>query len=179
MVMHHAFVDESIRPGRYLLTLVLVPSHAIAPITRQVRDLFPRGNRRTHLSAESKARRRELLKAYGCVATDVRVFVAAYAGGDDHMARNACLVAAVAQSTQWRVAMLVLDSRGPHRDALDRRCLAAALRGTTTRLQYTHRGSRDEPLLCLPDAIGWAVGAGGMWRRIVDPVVTEVIDVTP
>ncbi len=40
---HHAFIDESARPGRYLLTAALVPSHELTVVTRQVKELFPRG----------------------------------------------------------------------------------------------------------------------------------------
>jgi hypothetical protein len=111
-IPHHTFVDESARPGRYLLTAVFVPTCDLAAVTRQVREAFPHGNRRTHMSAEGDRRRRILLRAYPSV-------------------------------------------------------------------QYTHRGSRSEPLLSLPDAIGWAVGAGGMWRRLVEPIVAEVVQVSP
>jgi hypothetical protein len=74
--------------------------------------------------------------------------------------------------------MLVLDSRGPDRDRRDRRCIARTLRHIEQpdSLQYTHRGSRDEPLLCLPDAIGWAVGAEGLWKGLAEPVVDEIIE---
>jgi hypothetical protein len=41
-------------------------------------------------------------------------------------------------------------------------------------LDYVHRGSRDEALLSLPDAIGWAWGAGGSWRRLVEPMIGSV-----
>lgn len=157
---NHAFVDESARPGRYLLTAVLVPSHQLTAVTRQVKELFPRGNRRTHLSAEGKVRRRVLLKAYGQVSAVARVVVAAYDGGDDQRSREACLGAIVSRSQDWDVGMLVLDSRGPHRDALDRRFIARALRGDPApALQYAHRGSRDEPLLCF--LTRW----GGRWVR--------------
>lgn len=171
--MHHAFIDESARSGRYLLTAVMVPSHQLAAVTREVRSLFPRGNRRTHLSAEGKARPRTLLKAYARVNVTSRIVVASYPGGDDQHAREACLGAILARSAQWRVGMLVMDSRDAHRDQLDRRFIARHQHGE---IQYTHRGSRDEPLLCLPDAVGWAVGAGAPWRALVDPIVDEVIE---
>jgi hypothetical protein len=29
---------------------------------------------------------------------------------------------------------------------------------------------------CLPDAIEWAVGAGGLWKQLVEPVVDEIIE---
>lgn len=39
---------------------------------------------------------------------------------------------------------------------------------------YSHRGSSDEPLLALPDALGWAVGAGGHFAKQVAPSVHEI-----
>jgi hypothetical protein len=179
-MVHHAFIDESVRPGRYLLTAAMEPSHELAAVTRQVRGLFPRGNRRTHLSAEGKGRRRELLKAYSRVGAVSHVVVTSYHGGDDQVARERCLGVILARAAEWRLRMLVLDSRGPVRDALDRRFIARSLQGSDGGdLQYTHRGSRDEPLLCLPDAVAWAVGAGGIWRQLVDPIVDDVIETGP
>lgn len=69
------------------------------------------------------------------------------------------------------VAVLVLDSRGSERDRRDRRALGRALGEHGERITYVHRGSRDEPLLALPDGIGWAHGAGRDWRRIIAGVV--------
>jgi hypothetical protein len=42
---------------------------------------------------------------------------------------------------------------------------------------YSHRGSRDEVLLGLPDAVGWAVGAKGRWWGLVSGFTT-VIDLS-
>ncbi len=54
------------------------------------------------------------------------------------------------------------------RDRRDRRTLRSALvSGGIDRVTYTHRGSRDESLLALPDAIGWASGAARSWSRLV------------
>jgi hypothetical protein len=177
---HHVFVDESARPGRYLLTAVFVPTRNLALVTRQVREALPQGNRRTHMSAEGDRRRRILLRAYSKVGAVAHVVVASYRGGDDQSAREACLAAILARSQRCGAAVLVLDTRGPHRDALDRRFIASTLRASAgPSVQYTHRGSRSEPLLSLPDAIGWAVGAGGMWRRLIEPIVSEVMQVDP
>jgi hypothetical protein len=179
-IPHHAFVDESVRPGRYLLTAVFVPTCDLAVVTRQIREAFPHGNRRSHMSAEGDRRRRILLRAYSQIGAVAHVVVASYRGGDDQRAREACLGAIVARSRRCGAGVLVLDTRGPYRDALDRRFIASTLRATAgPSVQYTHRDSRSEPLLSLPDAIGWAVGAGGMWRRLVEPIVAEVIQVGP
>jgi hypothetical protein len=42
---------------------------------------------------------------------------------------------------------------------------------------YSHRGSRYEVLLGLPDAVGWAVGAKGRWWGLVSGFTT-VIDLS-
>lgn len=173
---HHAFVDESVRPGRYLMTAVLVPSRELAAVTKEVRSLFPRGNRRTHLSSENVGRRRMFLRGYAALGLGARVCVASYTKGDDREARDQCLGAIFSSAPRWKVGVVILDSRGADRDRADRRSIAEVIRGQPRPPQYSHRGSRDEPLLCLPDAIGWAVGAGGPWRRLVDPVISEIIE---
>ena len=67
------------------------------------------------------------------------------------------------------VVSLVLDSRGAHRDVGDRRVLRHVLRSIdrADSVSYAHRGSRDEPLLGLPDAVGWSVGTGGHFAKNV------------
>ena len=39
---------------------------------------------------------------------------------------------------------------------------------------YSHRGSHDEPLLALPDALGWAVSTRRPWPSLVASVITEI-----
>ena len=64
-----------------------------------------------------------------------------------------------------RVVTIILDTRGPDRDEIDRRTIRHSIRDgiAPARLVYEHRGSRDEVLLGLPDAVGWAAGAGGAY----------------
>ena len=60
-----------------------------------------------------------------------------------------------------------------HRDVL---VLDAALRkhGSQT-LEYRHLSPYEEPLLWVSDAVAWAMGAGGDWRRRVEPMIDEVV----
>jgi hypothetical protein len=176
-VKYHAFVDESARGKRYLVTAVMVLTRDLASVTRQVRTVIPSGNRRTHLSAENASRRRAIIKGYATLDVGARVVKVKHLGGDDQVARERCLTALVERLDRWQVGVIVLDSRGPVRDRRDRQCIAQDLRRVGPGdLHYTHRGSSDEPLLCLPDAVGWAVGAGAVWRQLIEPVVDEVID---
>ena len=105
------------------------------------------------------------------------VYRASYRQGDnDEPARQRCLDALLNDVTSLRVAVLVLDTRGPDRDAQDRRTISRAVRegAAPSELVYAHRGSRDEVLLGLPDAIGWADGAGGRYSMLVDTVARRV-----
>ena len=59
-------------------------------------------------------------------------------------------------------------------DKVDRRVIGHALEADGADMVYRHRGSRDELLLGLPDAIGWAVGAGGRWRSMASGFMTVI-----
>jgi hypothetical protein len=167
-MQRHAFADESRRGPLYLVTAVTIPVAALDAARRVVAAVAQRGSKRTHLSAEGASRRRQILADYGRVGPGIEahVAVATYECGDDQAPRNRCLSALVGTCRDLDVVRLTLDTRHPDRDRLDRQAIAAALRATPFSLDYVHRGSRDEPLLSLPDAIGWAwVRAVGGGRR--------------
>jgi hypothetical protein len=42
-------------------------------------------------------------------------------------------------------------------------------------LRYEHRRAYEEPLLSIPDAVAWSWCKSSRWRKLVDPLVTEVI----
>ena len=42
------------------------------------------------------------------------------------------------------------------------------------RLRYEHQRATAEPMLALPDAIGWCWAKGGDWRRRTEPAATAV-----
>jgi hypothetical protein len=62
-------------------------------------------------------------------------------------------------------------------DHLDDEVIKAALRRSGTGgMTYRHATAHEEPLLWLPDAIAWAVGRGGDWRRRAEPLLEKVVD---
>ena len=174
--MNHAYIDESQRPGRYLLTAAIVPSAELQAVTTRIRAAQPRGQQRSHMSSLDDSRKRQVLRAYVSEGIGGQIVVAQYSGGDDQPARDECLEALVTVLVELRVKMMILDGRRPEQNALDRQALARALEAvpSAARPQYAHRGSKSEPLLSLPDAYGWAWGAGGAWRKMVAPVITVV-----
>lgn len=170
----HAFIDESIRPGTYRLTAVLASPTDLAQLARAVRSVVPKGSKRTHLSAESESRRRRIMADYVRLPISAVVYRTAYRQGDnDEPARRRCLEALLNDVTSLKVAVLVLDTRGPDRDAQDRSVISRAVRDgvVPAKLVYAHRGSRDEVLLGLPDAVGWADGAGRHYSMLVEAIV--------
>lgn len=174
----HAFVDESIRSGSYRLTVVVAKPSDLAELGRAIRMAVPKGGKRTHLSAESDSRRRQILGAFGRLSISAFVYVTDYRRGDsEEPARRRCLEAMLSDMGSMQVAIVVLDTRGPARDLEDRRTISKAIReGTAPQgLTFAHRGSRDEFLLGLPDAIGWADGAGGRYSSLIEAVTSRVI----
>ena len=176
MTAFHAFIEGSIRTdGWYRLTAVEIAARDTAQVSRALRRIVPRGQYRVHFSSESDARRRAALNLLVDLPITATTYMARYdRRSDDQVVRDLCLRAFVSELS-YQVRLVVLDSRGPHRDRLDRIVLRDMLRvAERVEVTYSHRGSRDEPLLALPDALGWAVGARRPWPSLVASVVTEV-----
>jgi hypothetical protein len=170
----HGFVDESIRTdGLYRLTVVRVRARDLARTTRAMRERVPRGQTRIHFSAESDQRRRSILRVYLSLEISATSYQTPYdRRSDDQPARDRCIRALAGDVPVLGVAAVVFDTRGPRRDRLDRAALRRALLAAgLDHVTYSHRGSRDEVLLGLPDAFGWAVGAGPAWRRLLGETV--------
>jgi len=119
---------------------------------------------------ESEARRRTLLAALVSTGIRARVYSCPTATGE---ARTACLTVLVADIVPAGARRLVLESRESmnHRDV---QAINSALRKHGEgRLEYLHLRPHEEPLLWAADAVTWAVGAGGDWRRRVAPMLDE------
>lgn len=173
MTAFHGFIDESIRPGRYRLTVVRVASADLAEAARSVRRSIPSGQYRLHLSSEGPARRRQILRSLVELPITELVLETPYDGrSNDQLPRDRCLSALATCLPEWGISVLVLDTRGQERDRRDRARLGTDLTAgrLEDRVTYSHRGSRDELLIALPDAIGWAIGAARPWPDLVRPL---------
>jgi hypothetical protein len=71
------------------------------------------------------------------------------------------------------VVAWTLDDQDPAQLARDRATIAGALARLRARtpLSYDHRPNDTDPMLWVADAVWSGVGAGGHWRRRIDPVV--------
>lgn len=172
----HVFVDESRRGSLYLVAAALLRPAELGPTRGLMRGLRVPGERRLHFHNERDTVKKDTVSAL--VAAEVATRV--YSGhGQPDAAREHILRALVIDVASAGLRRLVLDSRGPSRDNLDRRTIHAALASTATNLgsvTYEHMRSHEEPVLWLADAVAWCYGAGGDWRRRVQPVVKTVTD---
>lgn len=136
MTQRLAFVDESLRPGRYLLACVVVPFADAGELRRSVNGLLMSGERRLHLQRESKRRRRQILEDIAGLDLDAAVYVAGHRDG---------------RSAEGAVTQLFIERRegADHRD----RATIIARRARTPLINFEHLDPHADPLLWLPD---WA-----------------------
>ncbi|HZB32844.1 MAG TPA: hypothetical protein VE465_21985 [Streptosporangiaceae bacterium] len=170
----HAFVDESARGGRYILCAALVEARDLDDVRKLARSLCLPGQARWHFKSESDRRRRQIIdQIVRCDAVRARLY---FGKGPDLSVRRDGLTAIVSDLLDLKTGRLVIESR-ESLDAFDRHYIAEALRKASTELAYTHLRPRQEPCLWLPDAVAWAYGAGGHWRRRLQPMIDKALDV--
>lgn len=166
------FIDESLRSNRYLLCGVIIDASKAGQLRREVRGLLLAGQRRLHFKLEGKRRRRVLLDQL--VSLDVKVVVLQCRVAADRSAEQAraeCLSKLVhlAQS-EGQGATLYIERR----DGLDGHDRATIVRARSSEpaLNFEHLRPHGDPLLWIPDAFAWAVGARGEWLNRVRDFVT-------
>lgn len=169
----HAFVDESER-SVYLLAAVMVRPAELGVTRARLRTLRRPGQRRIHMGKEGASRRREVLSAVVAIGVPCRIYLGK---GHPVAARPALLGQLVEDMLLEGATLLVLESAPDSgQDDRDRGAVRLALAGRRSWLTYEHRRAYEEPLLWLPDIVAWAYGAGGDWRRRVEPILEKVID---
>lgn len=171
----HVFVDESERTS-YLVCAVFVAPAELHGVRRLMRQSLRPGERRIHFVKEQPSRRRLLLSALGTTSLRARIYSAT---GPAPAARHACIEQLVQDlgSREGGCTRLVIESRDG-RDEQDRHTIFTSLRAGQgpADLSYEHFRPHEEPLLWPADAICWAYGAGGDWRRRVDPLLEKVTE---
>ena len=162
----HAFIDESTRVRRYLICATTVSAADVGGARAALRSLLPRGQRRIHFATESDQRRRSLLRSMSTIDVGTTIYVADHR--DQVRARRVLVATAVTQLHRSGVSRLVLESR-ESQDQRDRAVIYQALGpDPAPPLEYTHATAAAEPLLWIPDAVAWAWGRGGDWRKRVE-----------
>ena len=166
------FVDESVRSNRYLLCAVTVDGSDAGQLRREVRSMLLAGQRRLHFKLEGKRRRRVLLDQL--VALDLDVAIVQSRITPDHAAEDAraeCLAVIVGEVQIDGPAATLYIERRDGLDHHDRETIVRA-RLREPALNFEHLRPHGDPLLWIPDAFAWAVGARGEWLDRVRDAVT-------
>jgi hypothetical protein len=171
----HAFVDESKRSQRYLMAVAIVRPARLDLLRRAMRTLLLPGQRELHFHNEKETRQRTLADAIARLPVEVSIYTTSSATRNDEPAREACVRQLAEDLADRQAHRLVIDSR-QERDKLDKRTIRTVLlhHAHGADLVYEHVESPQECLLWIADAVAWCYGAGGHWRRRVDPVITNV-----
>ena len=166
-----AFVDESVRGQRYIMSCVLAEARALRDMRETMASLALHGQ--VHFRKESVKRRPLLIGAIGALPVQaIAVVVERPPGVSQVEARRHCLRAIVEALQEREVARLVLDRTSGAAD--DGRTLRRARRPEPT-LTFEHRSSREEPMLWVADGVAWAVGARGKWPARLGSMLTGVV----
>jgi hypothetical protein len=172
-VTSHAFVDESSRNGRYILCATLVDTLRLAEVRKLARSLCLPGQARWHFKSESDRRRRQIIDTLArCDAIKASLYIG---NGLEVPVRHECLTELVYDLLDEKACRLVIESQ-EGQDPRDRGTILDAMHAAGGELNYAHLQPHADPGLWLSDAIAWAYGAGGQWRRRVQPAVDLVRD---
>jgi len=160
-----AFVDESMRPGRYIVACVLIEGTDLGETRRLLRSLT-RGGSRLHFMSESPQRRKELLVAFAALSVSVLGWTARLGHGvREFEARERCLIRLIGELQRRSVDQLVIESR-ERQDADDEVIIHRHRRREPT-LVFEHKRAVSEPALWIADGAAWALGAGPVWSVLL------------
>jgi hypothetical protein len=154
--MHRAYVDES-EPGggrdhtAYVLAAVVVAASAADAARADIRAATPKRMRKLHWYEATDGQR---LTWIGLLVHAVSVVMVRYDGAPARAERRRrrCIERLVWELERRDVQVLVLESRGPTRDAHDASMLESLrARGIARTLRYEHVRGVEDPLLAVAD----------------------------
>lgn len=174
MTERFAFVDESLRPGRYLLGCVIVEASVAGPMRRQVRKLLLPNERRLHIRKSDRPQRLRILGTIAEWDFDARVYECRHresVGAEE--ARQLAVERIVTDLQQAGADTTMYIERREGADEHDRSTIIR-VRQRQPPLDFHHLRPTEDPLLWLPDCIAWAIGAGGEWSRALGDGVSVI-----
>lgn len=171
------FVDES-KAGDYLLIAAIIPATKLAVVRKMVRRLVLPGQGRIHMKKESDTRRKVILAEISGRDFSIIIYRARAGTGTELERRQRCISRLVHDAAIDLRTHICLE-RDDTLVLRDNRWLrdAAITEDAAERLYYRHDVAGSEPLLALPDIVGWAWARGGMWRHRCNGIPISVVDV--
>ena len=171
-------VDES-KVRDYLLVAAIVRGADVAQARSTLQSLHLSRQKYIHMVKERPGRQRGILEGLRAVPATFVVYRAARATWRTDLAgREQCMRALVYDLNAGGPTRVLLD-RDTGVEQADRRWIREAVnqRGITDLVRYDHGKAAQEPLLALPDIVGWAMSKGGTWRAACRGIVSATIDV--
>lgn len=169
------YVDETKAKGYVVAAAAVLPGQ-LAGVRKALRALLPRAQRRLHMVDEADPLRRKILTGLADAGAAVDLYVAGASYPTDVKRRRACLERLVSDIAPECILLTLESDRT--QDRRDRQDLALITRKIgCPQLRYAHESPYAEPLLWIPDAVGWAFARGGEWRDAARPIIRRVIDV--
>lgn len=170
------FVDES-KAKDYLLIAAAIIPRDLAQCRRVIQELRLPGQPRLHMKQENDSRKRLMLSTFAKLEARVTIYRAPRSLGTELHRRGRCIDELVADLGDAG-GRLCLE-RDETLVARDRQRMIEATRrvGNARTLEYRHESAASEPLLAIPDAVGWAWARGGDWRRRAQPLVVDIVDI--
>ncbi|MBE1875445.1 hypothetical protein [Myceligenerans pegani] len=169
----HMFVDESKNRG-YIIAIAFVASRLVHQVRRDLRKLRASGARSIHFQTTTDQQRKAVVNLI--VASGVTSVILESRAAKRSNPRQGCIRTTAAIAIASDARMIILD-RDESLETQDRRWLYAELRKTDVR--YDHLDRHSEPLLWIADAVAWCWQRGGVWREMVMPAVSQVVQVEP
>jgi hypothetical protein len=172
----HAFADESRRGSLYIVAAAIAMPRDLRQLRRDLRGLLLPGQRELHFNDQQDPRRRVLSDAIARLPIDVRIYHRTCERYFEP-SRQECIKRLTNDLLVAGAHRLVLDTRA-ELDKKDEETIRKvfAPQPFGARFNYEHVDSTSESLLWVADAAAWCFGAGGVWRKRVDSIISAVID---
>jgi hypothetical protein len=170
----HIFADESKRHS-FVLAAASIPADQLAKMRQVVTGLRLPGQRRLHFVGESHSRRLQIIKAFADAEVGTTIYEASGIR-DFKVARDAVITRLTSDALRQGAQMMVLEL-DDSLESQDRWVIREQLKKADRQdaLRYEHRRAYEECLLSIPDAVAWSWSKSSQWRKLVGPLVTEVI----
>jgi hypothetical protein len=170
----HIFADESKR-NSFVLAAASIPPDQLAKLRQVVNGLRLPGQRRLHFVGERDSRRLQIVRTFIDVGVSTTIYEASGIR-DLKVARDAVITRLADDALRQQAQMLVLEL-DDSLEAQDRLVIREQLRKADRQdaFRYEHRRAYEECLLSIPDAVAWSWCKSSQWRKLAEPLVTEVI----
>jgi hypothetical protein len=170
------FVDESKANG-FLLAAVSIPCRDVDRLRSVIGGLHLRYQVRIHFRREQVSRQRQILDTLTAVGGISAVIYDATRFDSHKAGRNAAIARMADDAALARASRIVLESDDSvveqDRVIIRKRLAQADLDGS---VGVDHCRASAERLLAIPDVVAWCWAKGGAWRRDVQPLIKEVVE---